>query len=274
MEDKDFEIKNCLCCWYDLLGYGAPFVNSKWDLHNSQCRDNFDRIEQLRLLFTSSLAVKPLGTRLTFNDGFASTIDVDPISPDTYYETLLFLEGALHDFESINIEDQRRKFPGARGIITLGQRFSYDCCNSTYDLLSNRTTSYHPMEFQMNTAFSKAFIMEESGSRAGITGSHLYIDIEVYRYLAKASHEIGCPIPSIQYENDELVLQVHGPKSWFAELRFDATPVEYGESDKYKNRGIETKLYRFKSMHSIIDDWAKEAAYQQSRRYAMMDDDK
>lgn len=268
---ENFEIKNCLCCWYDLLGYGAPFVNSKWDLHNSQCRDNFDRIEQLRLLFTTSLAVKPLGTRLTFNDGFASTIDLDPITPDTYYETLLFLEGALHDFESINIEDKRRNFPGARGIITLGQRFSYDCSNSTYDLLSKRITSYHPMEFQMNTAFSKAFLMEESGSRAGITGSNLYIDIEVYHYIQKVSREIGCPEPKVTFDGAELILKVFGPSSWFAELRFDSTPIEYGESKQYKNRGIETKLYRFRSVHSIIDDLAKEAAYQQMLRYSMME---
>ena len=29
MENKDYEIKQCLCCWYDLLGYGSPFVKSK-----------------------------------------------------------------------------------------------------------------------------------------------------------------------------------------------------------------------------------------------------
>lgn len=273
MEDRDYEIKNCLCCWYDLLGYGAPFVNSKWDLNNIQCRDNFERIEKLRNLFTSSLAVKPLGTRLTFNDGFASTIDVDPITPDTYSDVLLFLEGALHNFEAINIEEQRRKFPGARGIITLGQRFSYDSCNSTYDLVSERTTSYHPVEFQMNTAFSKAFIMEETGSRAGISGNNLYIDIAVYQYFLKVSRELGCEEPKVKFEGDELVLDVFSVGSWFAELRFDATPIEYGESSAYKNRGIETKLYRFKKMHSIIDDLAKEAAYQQARRYAMMQDD-
>ena len=273
MDSNTFEIKNCLCCWYDLLGYGAPFVNSKWDLHNGQCKENFERIEQLRLLFTTSLAVKPLGTRLTFNDGFASTIDVDPITPETFYETLLFLEGALHDFESINVEDQRRNFPGARGVITLGQRFSYDHCNSSYDLLSKRTVSYHPAEFQMNTAFSKAFIMEESGSRAGIEGSHLYIDIDVYHHIARAANQIGCKIPTIKFEDDVLVLEIFGPKGWFATLQFDSAPITYGENSNYKNRGIETTLYKFKCMHSVIDDMANEAAYQQSLRYSMMEEE-
>lgn len=26
MENKDYEIKQCLCCWYDLLGYGSPMI--------------------------------------------------------------------------------------------------------------------------------------------------------------------------------------------------------------------------------------------------------
>ena len=34
MENKDYEIKQCLCYWYDLLGYGSPFVKTKWDLNN------------------------------------------------------------------------------------------------------------------------------------------------------------------------------------------------------------------------------------------------
>lgn len=271
MKDKNYEIKNCLCCWYDLLGYGAPFVNSKWDLNNSLCRENFYRIEQLRLLFTTSMAVRPLGTRLTFNDGFASTIDVDPVTQDSYEQTLLFLEGALHDFESINIEDQRRNFPGVRRIITLGQRFSYDHCNSSFDLLSERTVSYHPVEFQMNTAFSKAFLMEESGSRAGIAGSHLYIDMDVYHHITRAAYQIGCKVPTIKIEDDVLVLEIFGPKGWFATLHFDRAPIIYGENSNYKNRGIETTLYKFKCMHSVIDDLANEAAYQQSLRYSLME---
>ena len=33
---ENIEIKDCLCCWCDLLGYGTPFVESGWEL-----RDNY-----------------------------------------------------------------------------------------------------------------------------------------------------------------------------------------------------------------------------------------
>lgn len=271
MDGQEFEIRDCLCCWYDLLGYGAPFVNSKWDLRNSLCKANYSRIVRLGMQFTSSWSAKPLGTKLAFNDGFASTLDVNPINCETFQDALVFLEGIIKDFTALNCVDQRQGFPGVRGVITLGQRFSYDYCNSSYDILTQRTTSYHPVEFQMNTAFSKAFLMEESGSRAGITGSNLYIDIEVYNYLVKAARETGCQIPQIKTEGEELMIQVFYSGGWFADLHFEHTPIPYKENPNYNNRGIETTLYRFKYFHSIIDDWAKEEAFQQARVYSMLE---
>ena len=38
MDDESIEIKDCLCSWYDLLGYGAPFVEANWDLRDEQCK--------------------------------------------------------------------------------------------------------------------------------------------------------------------------------------------------------------------------------------------
>lgn len=273
MEDENFEIRECICCWYDLLGYGSPFIRAKWNLHNSECRKNYYRIERLGLLFTGSWAVKSLGTKLALNDGCSSTIDVSPITPESFQDALLFLEGIITDYNSLNCVDQRQGFPGARGIITLGQRFSYDCSNSSYDHMTKRTTSYYPVEFQMNTAFSKAYLIEESGSRAGIKGSNLYIDIEVYNYIIKAAHEIGCQAPQIKTEGDDLIVKVFGPNGWFADLRFERVPIVYKDSPDYNNRGIETMLYRFKHIHSLIDDLAKEAAFQQARRYSMMENE-
>ena len=37
------EIIPCLCSWFDLLGYGKPFVDSKWNLSDEKCYNNFQR---------------------------------------------------------------------------------------------------------------------------------------------------------------------------------------------------------------------------------------
>lgn len=270
---ENIEIKDCLCCWCDLLGYGNAFVESGWNLRDSRCQKNFERIAKLGKQLTFTLAAKQVGTKLVFNDGFASTIDIVPLSKERYMDILYFIEGIIQDFQSLNITDKRNGFPGARSILTIGHRFSYDGCNHSYDLIQNRTTAYYPNEFQMNTAFSKAYIMEESGSNANISGSSLYIDCAVFDFLKKAALELKYEPPKFLKEQDCIVMKLYSPSGWFADIYFDADTIAYGKSSQYENRGIETTLYRYQKIHSIIDEIANEAAHQQAYRYSLMDDD-
>lgn len=55
------EIIPCLCSWFDLLEYGKPFVDSKWNLSDEKCYNNFQRIEQVSHVFTSGWATHPVG---------------------------------------------------------------------------------------------------------------------------------------------------------------------------------------------------------------------
>lgn len=270
---ENIEIIDCLCCWYDLLGYGTPFVKSGWDLHDERCRENFERIENLRMQFTSTWSAKQVGTKLAFNDGFASTIDITPLNDESYRDMLLFIEGIINDFDSLNGTDKRNGFPGARGILTIGHRFCYDSCSHAYDLMQKRTTAYHPKEFQMNTAFSKAFIMEESGSRANIKGSNLFIDTAIFEFLKNAAKIIKCEPPVFEEKSNSIVVKLFSSSGWFADIYLDPSAIEYHQSETYNNRGIETTLYRYKTIHSVIDEMASEAAYQQARRYSLMEDD-
>lgn len=272
MDDERVEIMDCVCSWYDLLGYGTPFVEAKWDLNDERCIINIDRIENIKMQFHCSYSAVPVGTRLAFNDGFASTIDICTSSIDHFKKLLFFLEGAIKDFEVISHYDIRKGFPGIRGIIACGQRFSYDSCSHSYDVLGEKTLAYFPLEFQMNTAFSKAFIIEESGSRANIAGNNLYFDIEIYKFLKRASEEIGCRPPQIVEQGNDFLVKIYDMKGWFADLCVERNGIVFGPSTKYNNRGIETVLYKYKSLYSKIDEYAKEAAYQQALRYSKMED--
>ena len=46
--DNEINIKQCICCWYDLLGYGGPFIDSKWNLNDPRCKMNIQRIEAIK----------------------------------------------------------------------------------------------------------------------------------------------------------------------------------------------------------------------------------
>ena len=153
MDDKKINIIDCICSWYDFLAFSSPFIESNWNLYDKRCRKNLDR---LKMLSHTNWSIAPVGTRLIFNDGFASTIDVNILSSEHFNKLLYFLDGVVNDFDFINYNDREKGFPGIRGVITCGQRFVYDSCSQSYDIFSKKTISYFPVEFQMNTAFSKA----------------------------------------------------------------------------------------------------------------------
>ena len=255
----------CLCSWFDLLGYGKPFIDSKWNLSDEKCFNNFQRIQRVSHIFTSGWATHPVGVRLSINDGYACTIDIGEDAKEIA-DTYTFLEGALHDFLSIFEIEKREGNPGVRGVITIGERFSHTWGNEAL-IAPGTTVSYFPSEFQMNTAFSKATIIEESGSRAGIIGSNLYIDKEIYDYLSFVAEYLGFKKPSIEIIENNIIVHVFEPNGWFADITLDSQVV------KYSNSGIKTELYRFISKHSRIDDILKEAAWQRMKMLSKMEEE-
>lgn len=271
MNGKYDEIINCICAWYDLLGYGKPFVESKWNMFDQKCIESIHRIKKLKSFFTSSWSVKPIGTKLSFNDGFAHVVDVDS---SNIKDLAIFFDGLLNDFDSINYNDQKEGFPGVRGVVSCGQRFIYDNCNISEDLSNNRTVVYYPKEFQMNSAFSKAFIMEEAGSRAGLKGPGLYLDIQIFSMFKKLLSENNHPMPTIKGSPNGLMIEINSKDGFLLKFEVENNPVIFSKEQcqKYDNRGIETTLYKYvpNSCHSYIDEIASASAYAQMQRLSQM----
>lgn len=263
--DNEISIKQCICCWYDLLGYGGPFIDSKWNLNDPRCKMNIQRIEAIKDCFFGILSTNSKATKLYFNDGAISNIDVDIKCDKSLYSALFFLETIIRDFIAVNDVDKRMGFPGVRGVLTCGDRFDYEYTNTAFDVAEKRTIAYHPREFQMNTAFSKAFIIEESGSKAGIKGANLYIDKELLIFFQNAFEKNENHSIQVQEIDDTLRIVVTFDNEWFATVIVDREAVIY------ENRGIDTKLYRLAVIESKLDDMAKDAARQQALRYALME---
>ncbi len=132
---------------------------------------------------------------------------------------------------------------------------------------------YSPKEFQMNTAFSKAYIIETAGTKAGLTGTNLYIDEEFLKYLefilTKDNNVFKIVIDNVeskpnklgwyksQFSHVNVKLEVHTEhkdnyliwevleldlvtkkKKRLFKLWLNNTPVEFNQ------KGIQTKLYR------------------------------
>lgn len=266
LDRNDFKLISTICCWYDLLGYGSPFVESSWDLRNPKCIDNFKRIDQIGSWRWGHLSL-PFGPRLVLNDGIAACLDI-PTDLSQVLGFLCYLEAVINDYNSMREIDQRSGYPGIRGVISCGDRYEYDVNDTSviYSFQSEgeRTCFYHPREFQMNTAFSKAFIMEESGSKAGITGSNLYVDIDTFslidNLLKKCGGEVTC-----ESNETNIIYKLTYQNKWFATIRF------FPKTVLYNAKGINTELLCFEHIDSLPDQQAKEAAYQQALRYAQME---
>lgn len=264
LDNIEYDVIDCACCWYDLLGFGTPFVNAGWNLHREEAGPSIKRIiceaDYFSGPYSSSYAKK-----LHINDGIVNNYDLDKGIADPIKGLLIFLEAVITDFMSLNTVDKRNGFPGVRGVITLGHRVIYDSTNISRLVNKNMDMCYHPKEFQMNTAFSKASIVEESGSRSGISGPFLYIDRDLFHIVR------SYPCERVQYQimenlvDDEIIMTVSRNGMWLATLVFASATVHY------KNRGIDTIFYKLKTCHTIIDDIANESAYQQAKRYSMMD---
>ena len=269
MNDNEFDIKNCICAWYDLLGYGQPFVENKWDLSNDSCKKQLERIKLLDLTLVNKFAGSFSTVTFTLNDGVIYNHDIDTQKFNFIDKLVTSLNDLIGEFESINIRDLRIGFPGARGIITYGQRYNYEFVGSTVDVATNFTISYHPSEFQMNTAFSKAYIMESSGSKAGITGNNLYIDNYLLNNLEKLVTENNNSINNYKIErtfsDESYLFTIFRNDELFLQLTFDKNSI------KYNNKGIITELFKYISKESLLEKVAAEQAFLAGQRYLRME---
>lgn len=257
------QIIDCICCWYDLLGYGAPFADSQWDLHNEIAQKSIKRILQDAFPFSGMYSLQ-MGKRLHLNDGVISNHDIQIECEDPLNKVVSYLDAIVEDFNALNYFDQSYGYPGVRGVLTAGHRFAYENVNITEQVEGN-IVAYHPKEFQMNTAFSKAYIVEESGSRAGIKGNWMYIDRVIFDLFNKYSNQKYQYSWSEVQSTDKITIEIHRNKQWLMSLDLDPEPIQYDQ------RGIQTVFYKLISKHSYIDELFAESAHQDGIRYALMD---
>lgn len=267
---------DCFCLWSDLLGYGQGFYRSNWNIDSQLAQRNIERINVLQdeWLLISNLFYE---TIFTLNDGLVRNFD---LSNGPFTSTLSWIEDCIYRFDSINSRDVKNGFPGLRGVLSFGQRVEYikesyqsmgefiQTCPKRKRQYNKKITVYSPSELQMNTAFSKAYIMEESGSALGVTGNKLYIDNNVIQRIVDIANSGVCdrfgridgdPRPPAVYtfsatftENSEcailLVETICCGESW------TSFKVLFEPGKEYKNEkaSINTKLFVPISVESAL----------------------
>ena len=192
-------IQEVVCCWSDLLGFGNTISEENWSLPEKTAEKVYSRLTKAQKCLASNLdPTSEVG--LTLNDGFArSSITerfTDPVQPSMWFR------GCLFSHQCLNEKDSENGFPGARTVISHGKSLKHSCEELRFDDFvfpytkknpqslssiakrnGNPQIYINPINFQMNTAFSKAYIIDEAGSEAGISGPNFFIDNSFILFL-------------------------------------------------------------------------------------------
>ena len=185
---QDLDVFDSFCSFMDLGGYGNGLRASNWDLEKAQQQG---LIQDLAYFFRMGAHSIPSPTSeeriLVLNDAIARTVDpahgVDMLAMTMYVRDLVITHCQI-------LYNLRSRGLGIRTVLAGGQRIQYaphaepkkasdrvfgDDPDRIFWVEGN-TVVYNPYHFQMNTAFSRAFLIESAGHDEGIHPNRIYID--------------------------------------------------------------------------------------------------
>ena len=206
----ELKTRDCFCLWSDLLGFGNVFAQNNWDLDDKTKKQVYSRLKAAHsaVLYYSSFRER----NLILNDGIAKVFH--PLSKfedkNNIISISLFFRSCVELHLSINKTELENNYPGCRSILAFGESIEYLVDEIKLDdyvmnytkpqgaaisnfakNAGNPTIIYNPKELQMNTAFSKAFLLDEGGSNAGMPGNNFYIDESVIKAVISYSNDKG-----------------------------------------------------------------------------------
>lgn len=202
----------CFGFWTDICGFGSLLEKYNWDL---QKLNNNKVMELQRYFYNIMGAIHETEERtLILNDGIAKVLKYSNFLRVNSDIILFYLRDLL--ISHYVFWKQANKFGiSVRSVFAAGEYIPYATNNQTgkrilqYNpsnisergkKILNTTYVYNPTEFQMNTAFAKAFTIEGMGRKAGILPDFFYIE--------SSAVELINLIPDISFikENGKLII--------------------------------------------------------------------
>lgn len=188
------EIIDCISIWTDLCGFGKLLQINDWNLNKLNKSKVFELLNEVYSIagrvFLPNVEPFPSDKILVLNDGIAKTVDLKYKKRLDGYSFLFFLRDSITNHH-ILLKTTERYGVGIRTIFAGGERVQYSPIRMTgesilyYDenniseygkKLLGTQFLYNPAEFQMNTAFAKAFTIDTLGSKESIFVNGLYIE--------------------------------------------------------------------------------------------------
>lgn len=264
------------CCWSDLLGFGSTIYEKNWCLEAKDYELLNERVSTAHNVV--KLHVQPMGEfALVLNDGMVRSYDSDSIVHLDYFA--IWLRSCITVHNRLNQVEAEKGLPGTRTVLTHGPRLCYDHaelrfddCVYTYtkpnqdpDVLSkaaramgNPVIYSNPRMMQLNLAFSKAYILENYGSKHGLAGSHFYVDESVINELERAARTLHNSVSKKTQSDCSLVFSLpkgDGDNRLYVGLELELPEIQIA-TDK-----ITTSLWRLMTYYPFDEEFTSENAW-------------
>lgn len=201
------EVIPTLCAWSDLLGFSNCFAEKNWNLSEEDWVKVAKRLREMQIICQRNMC-SSWEDSLVSNDAIIRNLDISKIASLT--EISMWMRSLLYYYAGVNAHEKKQGLPGLRLVLAAGERVIHNqevitredyVLNYTKpdpDGVSNLTRQYgdkvvmyNHKFMQMNTAFSKSYIIDSIGSNGGISGNRFFIDISVVDFLKKFAIEHG-----------------------------------------------------------------------------------
>jgi len=180
-----------IACWSDLLGFGEQLYSTGWNLDVPSAEGLVKRLENLSGIVHQWHSQNE--EVLFINDGIIRTFSpANYKSGDNDTSNVLFwLMKCLVTHCIINQLERTQGLPGVRTVICEGQvrTYSAETFHGDEKEIANRQPGIlRPLSTQLNTAFSKCYLADSQGSKAGLKKGGVYVEDAVVSTLIR-EHE-------------------------------------------------------------------------------------
>lgn len=258
---------HAMCCWTDLLGFGAMVSKQNWHPNSEEWLEIAKRLRVAQTLCVQSIGIGEYV--FVSNDGFIRNLDLSREPGHMDYFGIWF-RGLIWYHISINSVERELGFPGARTVVAAGEALLHNWSKFTHaDLFfefSGRDmgpgSSYadaskdiimeNPRPLQMNTAFSKSYIIDAGGSKQGVPGPNFYIEQTVLDLLVDYAKEYSdhCGEPIIKNNGEVILFAIpHAVDSHLYHLGF-----ELEQPILFDHNGLRTNIYKVKKFYPWDED--------------------
>lgn len=163
-------------------------------------------------------------------------------------------------FAGVNTNEKQQGMPGMRLVLSAGERMIHNCEKITMEdyvmnytkpdpngvsnltkRIGERVVMYNHEFMQMNTAFSKSYIIDSAGSKNGIVGNRFFVDVSVIDFLKDYARKHGVTEECIVDEN---VANVRKIAFLNKESEYNYLGLELKEPVELDLNSLKTTVYR------------------------------